>query len=159
MSLEVNDRLKKLILPEDDEDETTDLATGEGTSLTKTSPWLSPKMAATSSATASGSATVSTETSTTSSKNGSSNGLSSPQPPPELPPPSVELTETGGASRKVSVREPPKVHLLAVLGVLITHTKYTLQETRLETLRWLMWLHQQLPKRVGKPLFIPPSLK
>ena len=43
----------------------------------------------------------------------------------------------------------PRLHLLAVLGVLIPHMKFTLPETRMETLRWLMWLHQQLPKRVG----------
>ena len=152
MSLEVNDRLKKLILPEDDEDEATDLATGEGTSLTKTSqssPRLSPKLDA-----ASHSASASTETSTASSKN----GLPSSRSPSELhPSSSVELSGTGGINRKISIREPPKLHLLAVLGVLIPHTKYTLQETRLETLQWLMWLHRQLPKRVGKPLSILPS--
>ena len=176
VSLEVNDRLKRLILPEDDEDEATDLATGEGTSLTKTSqssPRLSPKLDATtasSSATASTghssprlspksaatshSASASTETSTASSKN----GLSSSRLPSELhPSSSVELSGTGGINRKISIREPPKLHLLAVLGVLIPHTKYTLQETRLETLQWLMWLHRQLPKRVGKPLSILPS--
>ena len=43
-----------------------------------------------------------------------------------------------------------RFHLLAVLGVLIPHMKYTLPETRMETLRWLMWLHQQLPKRVSE---------
>ena len=43
----------------------------------------------------------------------------------------------------------PRLHLLAVLGVLIPHMKFTLPETRMETLRWLLWLHQQLPKRVG----------
>ena len=152
VSLEVNDRLKRLILPEDDEDEATDLATGEGTSLTKTSqssPRLSPKLDA-----ASHSASASTETSTASSKN----GLPSSRLPSELhPSSSVELSGTGGINRKISIREPPKLHLLAVLGVLIPHTKYTLQETRLETLQWLMWLHRQLPKRVGKPLSILPS--
>ena len=46
--------------------------------------------------------------------------------------------------------ETPKLRLLSVLGVLIPHMKYTQQETRMESLRWLMWLHQQLPKRVRK---------
>ena len=46
-------------------------------------------------------------------------------------------------------QKEPRLHLLAVLGVLIPHMKYTLPETRMETLRWLMWLHQQLPKRVS----------
>lgn len=45
-------------------------------------------------------------------------------------------------------KQPPRLHLLSVLGVLIPHTKFTQQETRLETLRWIMWLHQQLPRRV-----------
>ena len=46
--------------------------------------------------------------------------------------------------------EAPKLHLLSVLGVLIHHMKYTQQETRMESLRWLLWLHQQLPKRVSR---------
>lgn len=46
--------------------------------------------------------------------------------------------------------ESPKLHLLSVLGVLIPHTKYSQQESRMESLRWLMWLHQQLPKRVSE---------
>ena len=53
--------------------------------------------------------------------------------------------EEGGAPQLPE----PRLHLLAVLGVLIPHMKFTLPETRMETLRWLMWLHQQLPKRVG----------
>ena len=54
----------------------------------------------------------------------------------------------GGEEEIGAGRLEPRFHLLAVLGVLIPHMKYTLPETRMETLRWLMWLHQQLPKRV-----------
>ena len=50
---------------------------------------------------------------------------------------------------KVLFPESPKLHLLSLLGVLIPHMKYTQEETRMESLRWLMWLHQQLPKRVS----------
>ena len=42
---------------------------------------------------------------------------------------------------------PPKLHLLPVLAVLLNKTAQ--QETRLESLRWLLWLHQQIPKRVS----------
>ncbi len=45
-------------------------------------------------------------------------------------------------------KKEPKFHLLSVLAVLIPHMKFTQQETRMETLRWLMWLHKQLPRRV-----------
>ena len=46
--------------------------------------------------------------------------------------------------------EVVKYHLplLNVLAVLIGHMKFTGIETRLETLRWLLWLHKKLPKRV-----------
>ena len=54
-----------------------------------------------------------------------------------------------GGSRGEEAASEPQFHLLAVLGVLIPHMRYTLPETRMETLRWLMWLHQQLPKRVS----------
>lgn len=47
------------------------------------------------------------------------------------------------------VVDPNKFSLLTVLGVLIPHMRFTEQETRLETLRWLLWLHQKLPKRVS----------
>ena len=55
---------------------------------------------------------------------------------------------SGDDSTSVVCSEPPKVHLLPVLAALINHMKYTHQETRMETLRWLIWLQQQLPKRV-----------
>ena len=41
-----------------------------------------------------------------------------------------------------------KFSLLTVLGVLMPHMSFTEQETKLETLRWLLWLHDKLPKRV-----------
>ena len=58
----------------------------------------------------------------------------------------AENVDGGGKSESIT---ESRLHLLAVLGVLIPHMKYTLPETRMETLRWLMWLHQQLPKRVS----------
>lgn len=158
VALVVNDRLKKLILPEDDEDQIMDTVASltveggfqtSGAKLGQSSPKLSPKSAAVSTSTGS-SATTSTEANAVSSKTGQSSpksGRSSPtntlEPPPSGP------SSTGSSSHKVSsTQEPPKLHLLGVLGVLISHMKFTLQETRTETLRWLMWLHQQLPKRV-----------
>eukprot|EP00731_Ephydatia_muelleri_P026917 Em0018g1017a len=60
------------------------------------------------------------------------------------------------ASSTIALKEPPKLHLLPVLAVLLNKTGQ--QETRLESLRWLLWLHQQIPKRIynqaGK-LFLP----
>ena len=47
-----------------------------------------------------------------------------------------------------STQEPIRLYLLPVIGVLLAHTKFTAQETRLETLHWLLWLHKGLPKRV-----------
>ena len=47
-----------------------------------------------------------------------------------------------------SSQEPIRLYLLPVIGVLLAHTKFTAQETRLETLQWLLWLHKRLPKRV-----------
>ena len=47
-----------------------------------------------------------------------------------------------------SSQEPIRLNLLSVIAVLVAHTKFTAQETRLETLRWLLWLHSRLPKRV-----------
>ena len=47
-----------------------------------------------------------------------------------------------------STQEPIRLYLLPVIGVLLAHTKFTAQETRLETLHWLLWLHKRLPKRV-----------
>ena len=41
-----------------------------------------------------------------------------------------------------------KFSLLTVLGVLMPHMSFTEQETKLETLHWLLWLHDKLPKRV-----------
>ena len=63
---------------------------------------------------------------------------------------SANDTTTTTTTTIVVSPESPKLHLLSVLGVLIPHTKYTQQETRMESLRWLMWLHQQLPKRVSE---------
>ena len=159
VALVVNDRLKKLILPEDDEDQTMDTVASltveggfqtSGAKLGQSSPKLSPKSAVVSTSTGS-SSTTSTEANAVSSKTGQSSpksGRSSPtttlEPPPSGP------SGMGSSSHKLvsSIQEPPKLHLLGVLGVLISHMKFTLQETRTETLRWLMWLHQQLPKRV-----------
>ena len=70
--------------------------------------------------------------------------------------PKTGQKEDGSSTSKViSILslESPKLHLLSVLGVLIPHMKYTQQETRMESLRWLMWLHQQLPKRVSRQPF------
>ena len=47
-----------------------------------------------------------------------------------------------------STQEPIRLYLLPVIGVLLAHTKFTAQETRLETLHWLLRLHMSLPKRV-----------
>ena len=59
-----------------------------------------------------------------------------------------DTTSVAGKSEQ-QVVDPNKFSLLTVLGVLIPHMRFTEQETRLETLRWLLWLHQKLPRRVS----------
>lgn len=72
--------------------------------------------------------------------------------------PGIPVEAAAGAEARASkgnkegldlTEQPPKFHLLSVLAVLIPHMKYTQQETRKETLRWLIWLQEQLPKRVS----------
>lgn len=67
--------------------------------------------------------------------------------------PRVTSSSDGGSKEKqpelVLEKEQPKFHLLSVFAVLIPQMRFTHQETRKETLRWVMWLHQNLPKRVS----------
>ena len=58
----------------------------------------------------------------------------------------IDSTSTHGA---VGAKEQYHLSLLNVLAILIGHMKFTSHETRLETLRWLLWLHKKLPRRVG----------
>ena len=51
------------------------------------------------------------------------------------------------------------LNMVAVLEVLLTHMDHRAQDTRIETLQWLLWLHQQVPRhtyRLADKLF--PSL-
>lgn len=43
--------------------------------------------------------------------------------------------------------DSPPLNMVAVLEVLLKHTNHRAQDTRIETLNWLLWLHQQVPKR------------
>ena len=65
-----------------------------------------------------------------------------------IPTVNVNVEEGGGEGEETLVEEQLKLHLLSVLAVLIPHMKFPHQDTRKESLRWLMWLHQQLPQRV-----------
>ncbi len=105
--------------------------------------------------------TVTDQTTSQIGQTGKGSDLSAPSPQPSpsqesgpassnVPDPSTsgddgDVNGRGGAKLPI-----PKLHLLAVLGVLIPHMKYTQQETRIETLRWIKWLHEQLPKRVSR---------
>ena len=162
----VNDRLKKLIIPEDDEDFLTDQndSTAESAHTQTTLPH-----------------SASTPPSQPTGHTGSSTSAPLPQPPSardhtaqtgtkQTSPkqsastsPNADSTSASGTLKETSKeggekekeeelmveRKEPRLHLLAVLGVLIPHMKFTLTETRMETLRWVIWLHQQLPKRVN----------
>lgn len=190
-AVSVNDRLKKLIIPEDDEDFDTDRNTPPIDSLTlstrrkvlSVSP--SPQSQVTghnsstptpSTLTPSPSHPTSTtrETQDTTKKSDSPKmGRTVAKPGSQSPntsrksDPNVsgaksregEVGRKGGEKGEMARKEKsgkeigselrePRLHLLAVLGVLVPHMKFTLPETRIETLRWVMWLHQQLPKRV-----------
>lgn len=187
----VNDRLKKLITPQDDEDFATDQNTPPADSLTMstkrkvTSMSSSPQLQVTG-YTSSSTPTPSTLTpspshSTTTTARESQDTTKTPLKS-DSPKIGRSVTKLGNQSPNTSQKSDsgvsgtksregqgegeaemkekknseeigselrePRLHLLAVLGVLIPHMKYTLPETRIETLRWLMWLHQQLPKRV-----------
>lgn len=126
VALGVNERLKKLIIPEDDRDSLTDELDQLKENVVTTTParslqQLSPVVAR-------------------------------PQPvnmSPRLAPKASHEDEGESvhqANSAASLKEPPKLHLLPVLAVLLNKTVQ--QETRLESLRWLLWLHQQLPKRI-----------
>ena len=120
----------------------------------KISPKLSPKVAAkVPKPVLPASASVATSVTSTDATGGKTSQLSpkTGQSSPKTGQKEEASSSTAASSTTVisiQVAESPKLHLLSVLGVLIPHMKYTQQETRMESLRWLMWLHQQLPKRV-----------
>lgn len=191
----VNDRLKNLIQPEDDDDITTDAEDrAQGVTMPRFSHRTTHK--AETPTTAGGSQPVMPKSSPKPSPKLTPNV--SPKPAAKVPKPAAPASTTGGPSTptpsvaaatdasssqtsqfspktgqsspktgqkedsvpstaeatttviSIVSMEMPKLHLLSVLGVLIPHMKYTQQETRMESLRWLMWLHQQLPKRVSQ---------
>lgn len=191
--MSVNDRLKKLITHEDDEDFDTDRNTPAVDSLTlstrrkvlSVSPNHQSQVTGHTSSTPMSSTltpspshptgTTARETQDTSKKLDSPKmGRTVAKPGGQSPntsrksDPNVsgvksregEVGRGGGEKEEVVRKEKksgemigselrePRLHLLAVLGVLVPHMKFTLPETRIETLRWVMWLHQQLPKRV-----------
>ena len=128
----------------------------------KLAPKLSPKVAAKvpksvtpmNTAAASSSSTTTPATDAVSGQSNPKTGQSSPKTGQKEEGPSSsspgDITTTAATISILDLSpESPKLHLLSVLGVLIPHTKYSQQESRMESLRWLMWLHQQLPKRVS----------
>ena len=133
-AFEVNDRLKKLILPKDDEDTVTDREdeSKEALAAAKSSS-KQPSAATNADSAKTGGGVASTPTTGAAQSSGGGGGAE--------PVPRVKQIEMLSA-------DEPKFHLLSVLAVLIPHMKFTQQETRKETLRWIMWLHQHLPKRV-----------
>lgn len=199
-AVSVNDRLKKLIIPEDDEDFDTDKNTPPIDSLTlstrrkvlSVSPGPQSQVTGHSSSTPTPStltpspshptSTTARETQDTTKKSDSPKmgrtdspkmGRTVAKPGSQSPntfrksDPNVSGVKSrevevgrGGGEKGEMVRKEksgevigselrePRLHLLAVLGVIVPHMKFTLPETRIETLRWVMWLHQQLPKRV-----------
>lgn len=177
--MDVNERIKKLILPEDDLDTVTDQEDKESKQDVVPSfhepnkPMVSPHVhtvppAATRST---GQTSQTSQTSRSSSgQTAKSSGQTSPQLSPKMDRAAAAATSGGAVESNSSAtsggggspgggggepakesrleKEAPKFHLLSVLGVLIPHMKFSQQETRKETLRWIIWLHQQLPKRV-----------
>ena len=130
IALEVNEKLMNLILPNDDEDMVTDKENKEDETAFK-----NPNVTATDIRIG-----LSSQTSP-------KTGQSSPKT--SLDRINSSTDELSKKRREmVQEKEQPKFHLLSVLAVLIPHMKFTQQETRKETLRWIMWLHQQLPRRV-----------
>jgi vacuole morphology and inheritance protein 14 len=68
----------------------------------------------------------------------------------------IEVTtshSTSSAPKKVFISQgggsqQPQLDLSAVLQVILEHTLFTSAEIRTESLRWLVWLHQEIPKRL-----------
>lgn len=120
----VNERLKNLILPGDDDDTTTDISDQIQMNFISGSPMKS-----------------------------SSSLKRELQLEPVPISDEIEDLPRPRAVANANVKQYCDSHqfsLLNVLGVLVDHMKFTEQETRLETLRWLLWLHKMLPKRVSK---------
>ena len=149
----MNKRLKELILPEDDKDMITDKESTRNEDMMtsppksdkiqpsgKTSPFLPPTVISTTVKTGQGSPKLGRLSPKTSPSNLKTN---------QEPKASGSVEEISKVSKEgAELEKEPKLYLLSVLAVLIPHMRYTAQETRKETLRWIMWLHQQLPKRV-----------
>ena len=126
MAVKVNQKLKSLIQPSDDNDIATDVEDGVGidqglhfnvnddTKQRKTPP-----------------------------------AGTTPEPAPaEAVDAGEDHTSRTRSNAMDPAQEPIRLNLLAVTAVLLAHTKFTATETRLETLQWLLWLHERLPKRV-----------
>ena len=165
----VNRKLKELILPSDDDDTDTDLndqiqvnfITGSlDNKPLSTSPKLSPK----SSPTRSRKQATPTKTTKVSSPKQSDSSVGVTMPTKQAPPTQAVPNDKGGVDESGSGYRPRaganvfdetgeggaiRFSLLTVLGVLMPHMSFTEQETKLETLRWLLWLHDKLPKRVS----------
>lgn len=124
----VNEKLKNLIRPSDDDDTSTDISDQIQMNLISGSPMKSTP-------------SVKLEF----------------QPEPIAISDKVEDTSRPRAEANANVNQHSDSHqlsLLNVLGILVAHMKFTEQETRLETLRWLLWLHKMLPKRVSNWMLI-----
>ena len=152
----VNRKLKELILPTDDDDTNTDLTDQIQVNLMSGSPGINitPTQSPKSSPTrirkqvVSGKTTTSPKTSKTSTNVAPPTQTAPPTQP--VPPTQTGVNEVGGTPEGADTGEVGvvKFSLLTVLGVLMPHMSFTEQETKLETLRWLLWLHDKLPKRV-----------
>ncbi len=116
--------------------------------MAKLTPQMSPKHTARTTVaqpdskhSPSGSNTSSPKLERVSPKSSPKSSPSSPSEPAEksdpVSPPPTEVLAT------------PTFHLLPVLGVLVAHMRDTHHETKMETLRWIMWLEQHIPKRVN----------
>ena len=166
-AFEVNDRLKKLIQSVDDEDTTTDGEDKTRTSATeqrpqkttptqpstsqammaKLTPQMSPKHSPRSNATQADTKT-SPPSSQTSPPSSTTEGASPKQDSASPKEPSEQTSSESPPPTNKEVAAAPRFHLLPVLGTLINYMKNPHHETRMETLRWIMWLQQRIPKRV-----------
>ena len=138
----VNNQLKNLVVEADDEDLATDLQ--DETNI------RSATRSAASSAKSEVSRTspASTSSSNFSGKDSESTGIEGKEIATK-----GTTDKTRSSQGEASSQEPCRLSLLTVLGVLIPHMKFTAVETRLETLRWVLWLHNMLPTRVGMYLW------
>ena len=60
---------------------------------------------------------------------------------------SSDAVENGNRDNNSTTVDTSPLNMVAVLEVLLMHMNHRAQDTRIEALTWLLWLHKQVPRR------------